>query len=32
LDNNQKYNSDKDLKIMSRNFGNEFSASFSYKF
>lgn len=32
MDNNQKYESGKDLKIISRNFGNEFSASFSYKF
>lgn len=32
MDNNQKYESGKDLKVISRNFGNEFSASFSYKF
>ncbi len=32
LNNNQHYDSGQDLKIISRNFGNEFSASFSYKF
>jgi hypothetical protein len=33
LDNNQNDKDSKDLKIISRNFGNEFSASFcSYKF
>jgi hypothetical protein len=32
LNDNQQYDKDKDLKIISRNFGNEFSASFSYKF
>jgi outer membrane receptor protein involved in Fe transport len=32
MNDNQQYDKDKDLKIISRNFGNEFSASFSYKF
>jgi hypothetical protein len=32
LNNNYQYDKDSDLKIFSRNFGNEFSLSAAYKF